>query len=438
MRLRIFSVVGEALNFAGRRMETIMRVAWLPVTLILILEMATVFALLSVAYNRIITFEDVGTWARAEQLFQMVSTQIGMAVLQVGPQNIRDEIYWTLGLSTLVNAVLVSSFMAPLIRLAGVGDEPRPGVVRLAFGPDQIRYLVATALSAVVSLVIVFGPLAVTGFYALQYVLEAVRDLQLASFPDPESLHTVDLVNARDVLFSAASLEPLAQRVPLLAGAPLAVAFGLLLTLHFSPKNRGVDPARPNSLMRAGITFSALAAFIALIWLVFLSGAAGVAPDSTAGYAILVIILLVIIFYYFNLRLLPYAGVAVNRRSMAPAGLLRVTRGTNIVRLLGVLVAIGVVIYCVQYLLNAIAFPAIQWTIAYLYAATDAAARLTQNGEPAGWVLPFFSTLWNAVKILLNIFWTFFSLGVVAGYLGRLYRDSEGIDAPAPWRRGRA
>ena len=40
MGLRIFSVVGEALNFGGRRMETIARVAWLPLLLSMIATMA--------------------------------------------------------------------------------------------------------------------------------------------------------------------------------------------------------------------------------------------------------------------------------------------------------------------------------------------------------------------------------------------------------------
>ena len=44
MALGVFSVTGEALNFGGRRMETIMRVSWLPVALLLIVNMATVFA----------------------------------------------------------------------------------------------------------------------------------------------------------------------------------------------------------------------------------------------------------------------------------------------------------------------------------------------------------------------------------------------------------
>ena len=42
MGLRIFPVVGAALNFGGRRMETTARVAWLPIVLSMIASMAPI------------------------------------------------------------------------------------------------------------------------------------------------------------------------------------------------------------------------------------------------------------------------------------------------------------------------------------------------------------------------------------------------------------
>ncbi|MCA8896060.1 MAG: hypothetical protein KDA48_12455, partial [Amphiplicatus sp.] len=59
MELRVFPVVGAALNFGLRRMETIMRVAWLPVVLLLVFNMASAFAILSIANDRFVTFADL-------------------------------------------------------------------------------------------------------------------------------------------------------------------------------------------------------------------------------------------------------------------------------------------------------------------------------------------------------------------------------------------
>mgnify|MGYP001384172842 CR=1 FL=1 len=64
---RIFSIVGFSLSFGLQRMETILRVAWLPVTLLLVLDMATVFSILSIATGRFISFADVATYGEAQQ-----------------------------------------------------------------------------------------------------------------------------------------------------------------------------------------------------------------------------------------------------------------------------------------------------------------------------------------------------------------------------------
>ena len=54
-------------------MATIARVAWLPVVLLLITNMVTVFAYLSVIAGRIVTFKDAGTFAVAQQVMAQVS-----------------------------------------------------------------------------------------------------------------------------------------------------------------------------------------------------------------------------------------------------------------------------------------------------------------------------------------------------------------------------
>lgn len=431
MRLRIFSVVGEALNFGGRRMETIMRVSWLAVVLLLILNMATVFAYLSVIYERVITFTDARTFANAQSALQRL--------LAVGWMTKP----WPMAAVTLaslaVQYILVASFMAPLIRLAGLGERPAPGVIRLPFGADQLRFIAASLLSFLVMAVFVFGPMAATTFFAIRYVLAAIAEMRFAQFPDPNSLHTINIVTAQQVLFDAESLRPLTKLLPLALAAPFAAAFWAMLVVHFAPKNRAPGTGSSNIFVRAIVVLVGAMAIGSILWLGLLIVGGNVDPGSKISHLFAVAALAVLISYYANLRIAPYVGVAVCRSSLAPGNTLRVTRGFNLFRVFGVLVLLGLVIFVVQILINLVALPAIGETVNNLFAATEVYTRFVNGGEAGDWVRPLFVWIWNGVKILTNIFWTFFSYGVVAGYLGRLYRDSESEDghpgAAPPWRR---
>ena len=431
MRVRIFSVVGESLNFGGRRMETIMRVAWLAAVLLLVLNMATVFAYLSVIYGRIITFSDAQTFVAAQTALQ--------ALLAAGWMNSPVEMAMVTLSSLAVQYVLVASFMAPLIRLSGLGEAPAPGVLRLPFGADQLRFIVASLLSFLVMAIFVFGPMAATTYFAIRYVLEAIAEIRFAQFPDPDSLHTINVVAAQQVLFDSAHLRGLTHALPLALAAPFAAGFWALLVMHFHPKNRGDGAGAPNVALRAIGVLAAALAIGALIWLCLLVVAGNVSPTSNLSHLFAIAALAGLIAYYVNLRLAPYVGVAVCRRSLAPGATLRVTRGFNLFRLLAVVILLASVIYVVQALINAVAFPALASTVGSLFAATEVYTRFVNGGEPGDWVRPLFVAIWNGLKIVANIFWTFFSYGVVAGYLGRLYRDSESVDgdpgAAPPWRR---
>ncbi|MEL6111712.1 MAG: hypothetical protein AAFR20_02810 [Pseudomonadota bacterium] len=66
MAWRFWSVAGEALHFGARRMETIMRVGWLPVLFILVIQMASVFLTLSLATDRAVSIATTGGFAAAK------------------------------------------------------------------------------------------------------------------------------------------------------------------------------------------------------------------------------------------------------------------------------------------------------------------------------------------------------------------------------------
>ncbi len=430
MALRIFSVTGEALNFGLRRMETIMRVAWLPVVMLLVLNMATVFAYLSVIAGRVITFADVPTFTRAEQLLVRLAAK--------GFEKSPDAMWAITGGNLALQALLIASFMAPLIRYSGLGEKPAPGVVRLAFGPDQIRYIASGIFSFLLVAVLILGPIAAASFYVLKYIVAAMSQT-MASFPDPNSLHTIELTTAGESLAARGLTWVYDLAVPMAAVAPFAIALWLIFFFHFHPRNRPAAPEQGNAILRAMVTFGATAVLLAGgYWLLrqevvtLIQSASAFGGDAVENLtrapdnAVLLIGVVAYLFAsYANLRLYPYPGVAVCRKSMLPGGTLKVSRGWNIIRLQFILLFVGAFLIIVQYLINNQAMGWMLQALSALYQAVSTYTRLIGSGVTADWVQPMFVWIWNGVKILVNIFWTFFSYGVVAGLYGRLYRESE-------------
>lgn len=427
MTLRVFPVVGEALNFGGRRMETIVRVAWLPVTLLLIVNMTTVFAYLSVIAGRAITFADIPTFLGAQQALSQYAWQ-GWTRQPVAMWSIT-------GANLAAQTVLIASFMAPLIRYAGLGERPGPGVVKLAFGPDQIRYILSGLFSFLFVAVLIFSPIATATFYVLKYIGEALSQT-MVSFPDPDSLHTIELKTAAETIAERGVAWVYYLALPLAAAAPFALAMWALLYLHFHPRNRPSAPAVGNPFFRAVVTLFITVAVLGGALYLLGEGAAQTfgmqglfsEGDLSAGPVAAVLLLSVIAYLlvgYFNLRLYPYPGVAVCRKSMGLAETLKVSRGWNLIRLQIILILVGAFLITVQHVVNTYALTWVSQTLSVLYQATATSSRLLNSGVTAEWVQPLFVWIWNGVKIMINILWTFFSYGVAAGLYGRLYRESE-------------
>lgn len=408
---RIFSVVGASLNFGGRRLWTIARVAWLPVTLLLILDMGAVFAYLSVATGRLISFADVATFVQAREALAQLW---GLAWAARG-----ETMAVIMSVVAVAQLILISTFMAPLIRLAGLGESPATGVVRAAFGPDQLRFIIGYVFSFFILPLLLLAPMGAAGFYVFKYIAEALRQIY-AYFPDPESLHAYTVVTAPERLADEGRLWIFTSAIPLAAAAPFAIVLWLALAAHFTPppgeKSIGVIRRALGALVGGG-------GFVALIWLGLLEWRNHPVDGSLSVY-FAIAALVIAILLYANIRMLPYAGVAVCRRSLAFAGSFRVTRGWRLVWLTLAVVLIFLLINAVLVGVN-FGFSMFQSVFAMIYAATDSASRLAGGGESAKWVYPAFLAAWNLIKIVVNVFWAFFSYGVFAGFLGRLYRDSE-------------
>ena len=449
MGLRIFPVVGAALNFGGRRMETTARVAWLPIVLSMIASMAAVFAMVSVISGRLVTFEDVPTYLGAYQ--------IAMKNAARGFQS-NPGAMWAISLASLAaQTLLTASFMAPLIRYAGLGEKPAPGFIRAPFGADQVRFILSGIFGFLFVAVLVFGPIAATSYYTLKYIVAALSQT-MAVFPDPNSLHTIEIKTAADTVAAAGRSWIYDRAIPLAGAAPLALAFWALLFFHFNPKNRPKAAHPGNPFLRALATF--LVASLLLLGAYFyladfvlnnfrsnagflgnLSALAGAAKLDLGGLADSLDFLInspqgrlaffgVASFFvvnYISLRLFPYPGVAVCRKSLALGGTLAVSRGWNILRLWAIVTIAGLFIVVVQvFVLNALFLQyLLPQVLTLLYNATAVSTKLVNSGVEASWVQPTFVWIWNIVKILINFIWSFFSIGVTAGLYGRLYRESE-------------
>ena len=430
---RIFSIAGYALSFGLMRMETILRVAWLPVTLLLILQMAHVFTVLSIATGRPISFADVSTYGEAQQALSL----LGAAAWMNNPELTAS----VLGAATLLEWILIASFMAPLIRYAGLGERPSPGVVKLPFGMDQIRFVVGYNLSFLVLPALLLTPMAVTAAYVVQSV-DAVAKQYFASFPDPESLHTVTILTGSEILEQQGKLWMYTEGVPLAAAAPAALLFWFILFRHFRPRRR-LENAGGEMLLRAIGTFVVSVGVSLLLWFAVIDNTPeaiviqaipalnalfpGIGLDAARAVIAHLLVLspvIVAMLGYASLRALPYSGIAVSRRSFAFAGLGRVTRGWRLIWTLLVAVLIYAFVWVAQHALNfclGLAGSALNT----LLIATQSASRLANSGETAEWIYPTFLMGWNITIILANIFWLFFTYGVFAGLLGRLYRESE-------------
>jgi hypothetical protein len=413
--LNVFSIAGEALNFGWRRFETILRVGWLPLSLILVFNMASVFLWLSLAYGEAITFTDVAAsgarWAEVLVLAQQKAGEgagPGVALaLQAG--------------SLIVTAMLVASFMAPLIRYAGLGERPAPGLLRAPFGPDQIRFLAAGALSSVVFAIAVYAPVTIMSEAVIAFIGTAMTT-PYASFPDADSLHTAQIILGTD-RFGVRWLY--GWQVWGVAAFAFAALLAAAIFGHVAPraedKKAGIGP-----LGRALGTLIAVGAFFGAAAYLY-SFADGVAElDTTtradALSAVLFVAAAAAFAAFVGLRLYPYAGVAVCRRSMGIAGSLRVTRRFNLFRLLAVFVLLGAVLAGAQLLLGFLTGQVGAAVVGVITAAQGAARLEGGDGTQA---LRAGIWLWAAGGIIANALWTLFTYGVTAGLMGRLYRESE-------------
>ncbi len=429
MALKPFSVVGEALQFSTRRFETVMRVSMTPLSLLLIFNMAATFGYLSVANGRIITFSDVAaagaSWGQASKLAGRAAQQ-GLAAAS-------SEMFLIFIASAVINAILVSSFMAPLIRYSGLGEKPAPGILRIPFGFDQIRYLIAGFLSFLIFMLVVYAPISFATLNVIGFISQAMTT-PYAQFPDAGSLHTIDVIAGAEA-FGMRWFHQY-QVWGAAAAAISAIVIGLFI-LHVRP--RGEDKTAGIGLLGRTLgVVSGVGVFLALCLFLYVTAIrtvngmfkaaggqeiAGALSMDALGMTLFAAAALAFA-GFFSLRLFPYAGSVVCRRSMSFSGAFKVTRRYDVLRLALAFVVLGVILFGAQILLVWLGGGAAFAVVGYLAAAVESYVRLVSGGEGGEWVFPFFGWLWAVIGILFTLMWTAFTYGVTAGLWGRLYRES--------------
>lgn len=122
-------VIYEALGFAMGKFGTALRVAWLPLILLLIVQLVAVrlgFASADTGISTNLRLEPGYTYKFVESLF--TNSWPYMALMGVA-------------------VILQASYMVPLIRYAGHGIAPHGGMIHLQFGVRHLKYVLATAAS---------------------------------------------------------------------------------------------------------------------------------------------------------------------------------------------------------------------------------------------------------------------------------------------------
>jgi hypothetical protein len=329
--------------------------------------------------------------------------------------------------------------MAPLIRYAGLGEKPPAGLFRAPFGPSQARFLAAGLATGATQIVIGLAPVAIAFALIVATIREAATKIY-ASFPDSESLHTVDYVAGADALSLRGTLWFYDYGLFAAAGAALFLITFAMLVVHHGRSSDGSARTLAGRFGAAGATMGFFAALIAaagamygLLVTLNLSGplqvmAAVVESPSTRAVAFFAFSAFVFV-AYIALRVGAYPAIAVCRGSMAPGGLFALTRGGNIVRLFLSSLLLALVLVFMQVMLAMFGFGVVIAAGDAIGQLVASLVRLTFGNEAGAGMERLFIGVAAVAQIGFTLLWTMFANGVIAGYFGRLYRDSEAARA---------
>ncbi|ADM10422.1 trigger factor [Parvularcula bermudensis HTCC2503] len=266
--LSVMGVIYEALGFAVGHFGTVLRLSWLPVALLFLLD----FVMIQMGL-----VEQERPLALQFQLQPGPITQFTTFLAQGAATGFSPPFGPLLGGGLLIAVILYASVMVPLVRYAAAGEVPHHRFMHLAFGPRHLKYVLAAAGSFAVVLIVAGALISVIG-HGLGGPLRALLGQQVSSF-EAGSLHAIDtapafgasgaLVGAIDMWFLrfgiAFGTAKLIVAIPIVLVAGYVIlrlfAYPYLVAAHRPDQGRALGAALGLS---AGINVFSLMAIVAL------------------------------------------------------------------------------------------------------------------------------------------------------------------------------
>ena len=182
--LSVMGVIYEALGFATSKFGTALRVAWLPLILIMLLEVV-MSKLGYLPQGRALALQIIPEQGWIANLVTVTATVPFMGVPLV-------HVLGFIGL-VLIAAMLQASVMFPLIRYAANGEAPHHRSMHLSFDLRHWAYLIASALS--------FGVIMIVAQFVMQNGRQIIGGAvttqlnQTQPYFTKDSLHSIEQVS---------------------------------------------------------------------------------------------------------------------------------------------------------------------------------------------------------------------------------------------------
>jgi hypothetical protein len=272
--------------------------------------------------------------------------------------------------------------------------------------------------SFVLAFVVTLGPIMFASALVLDAIAEALRAGALY-YPDSQSLHTVTLLDAKGLAELQGRKWLVDDYYWLAAALGATLLFAFVLVRHWRLAGSGGISSLLLPTLLIPLYYVGVAKVLASQpWTTELARS----PSAFLGAAAFGLMA------YANLRMFPYAGVAVCARSMALKPTMSLTRGSGILGVLGALVLSLAVVTIAGLLVSIVLSPAILTVVMGVGAAVSSYVRFQFGFEEFTAVQAFFAGLVAIANTILNIAWTIFSYAVLAGLWGRLYRDGRRME----------
>ncbi len=304
-------------------METILRLIWLPLILLLCVQFVWAYCMLDLLVEEPIQAKTVLFYTIAQEQYKTYPV--------VAWQRVPWHMF-ALTIGVVISSLyIIASFMVPLIRYAATGEKPPEGLFRQSWGIANLRFSRAALLSGFVSLLVLFAPLMAAMNALNQHILRSVVKIEIpdhVKFPFEESLHTVYQSSIADLVTNKANVWVLGIPVSILALAiPILSIFLFLMVRHFAfGRMRGGHAGEGTSNRKTLFNVLIVLLLSMVVFFLLWGMVSTILPrppivDSllpklggSLGHFSFFAVSLFLLLAYLNMRLFAWPGYAVMRR----------------------------------------------------------------------------------------------------------------------------